>query len=293
MNAPARRPRRERPDLTAPVVTDEGVWGTLPPPYMAPAPAQRRSASAALTAALTAAVALALSVGALWQVTSRTVALPTHERALAALAQPDALLTLHAEAICAQAAAGERVSVPAFPVADATLAAQSVGCADGAPDLDAARGALLARGAELIYERGTGAFAPAGAAPADRSPSGDAAIRLLLGELSASWHSHATLLGVPVAAVALFLAALLALSRGRATPGPLGLALVLGAAPVALGAFVARLLAGRAGGPADPLLAAFGDVTASLAGVPLRLALAALLVGAALMLTERDGRRTS
>lgn len=287
MTAPVRRPPRDRPDLTAPVVTDQGVWGTLPPPYTPPAPQPRPTYTALLAAALAVVVALAIADVGLWLLTARTVAIPAHERALAALAQPDALLDLHADAICAQVAAGDRVSVPGFPVADATLPPDAAPCPGGALDHDAARAALLARGAELVYLRGTDAFAPAGATPADRSPSGDAAIRLLLGELGADWHGRAALLAVPLAAAALVLAATLALRRRRAALAPIGLALALGAAPVALAALAARLLAARADAPTDPLLAEFGDLTAALLGVPLRLSLAALLVGLALFASNR------
>jgi hypothetical protein len=65
------------------------------------------------------------------------------------------------------------------------------------------------------------------------------------------------------------------------------------AAPLSLGAGLVRIGAGRLGGPDDPLLAEFGDLAAALLGVPLRLGVAAGLVGVAVLAAGGLGRRSA
>src|SRR5690606_38917476 len=91
----ARPPRYEEPVEYAPVVTDEGVWGDLPPPYVPPEPPHGGAGwTWWLGALLVVLLAVWVSALTLSQLTSREVAIPAVQRGVAALSEVDALLTL-------------------------------------------------------------------------------------------------------------------------------------------------------------------------------------------------------
>ncbi len=254
----------------APVITDETVYGTPPPPYRAPE--RGVEARAWLTIALAVVTTFWLTAFALAQVTAREVAIPAAERSIAALSEVDSLLTLGERALCAQAGGDGALELPGFAVGDVQVRANEVRCVDGRVDLDALRALLLSRGADLVYLRGIEAFIEAGRTPAPTSPlSGAGAIRGLIDALTVTVHEPAALGAWGLGALGAMLAGtLLVMGRGLGRPARVGVALAIGATPVLLAALVLRFALGSlATGADDPMLREFIAIAHALLGVPL------------------------
>lgn len=277
----------------APVITDEGAFGRLPPVPdargRAPRPRSRVRRAAAQLALVAAAWVLVLAAA---HITSRAAAVPALARILAALTDVEGLLTAREQAVRAAATAGSpaggAVVVPGFPVPSATLTAAVARTGTRAEW----REVLLTAGASALYEHGLAAFAPEGAGTEGGLLSTAANTAFLIEALAASRHGVAT-----AAAVALGLGVLALAARvvrldpgGAATDGAsrfvaVGLALIAAgalAALVALGAVTALAAAGLIG--ASPLGDEVWAVARTLAWTPLRDAMYLAAAGAVIAL---------
>lgn len=273
----------------APVITDEGAMGPLPPARDARGRATRARSGVRRAAAQLALVAAAwVLVLASGHVTAREAAVPALARILAALTDVEGLLAAQEGAVRAAAASGAPVVVPGFPVPSATLTAADARTGTRAQWRDT----ILDAGAVILYARGMAAFAPEGAGSDGGPLSTTQNTALLIGGLSASTH-----LATTVAAVALGLGAFaLAVRVLRLDPAharaerasrlvAIGLALIVAAtlaAVVALGTVTLLLTAGLFGTShlADEVWA----ITRALAWTPLREALYLAAAGAAITL---------
>lgn len=173
------------------------------------------------------------------QVTSPRVALPALERVLATLTEIDGLLVMRAADVQTQLEAGrERLTLPDFPIADASVARTDAVGADGVLDHSSLRSALLAEATRMAYERGPTALGS--------ERPGDGLLSGLLIVLTQAQRTRAGALTASACVAALVLAALLLLATPRR-----GL-LALGAATIAAGlltAGVAMASGGLLGGP--------------------------------------------
>ena len=280
----------------APVATERGMFGTPPAPFIAyddpDSGGLRRVALWVLALAFAATVSGWLVLLSAAQATSEPVALPLHERAVAALTEIDALLDLHVETLQQQADTGaERLAVPGYPVRDATVAAERVIDASGDIDRDLLRAELLATSARLVYARGVDAFGEipgeqdeAPVAPRLLSRSGG--MRAMLDWLTSGRHSTAVVLLWPLGLAALVLGGLVVwTARGFGRFIAPGLALVAAAVPLLAGVLAMRLaLSFVAGGPDDELFDAFVTLARELTRLPLHNALWTAGAGLAVVL---------
>ena len=290
--------RDERPGRGdgAPVITDQGTWGSPPPTSPFEPPERAAEARAWLTLVLALVVGVWLTAFSLSQLTARAVAIPTAERGIAAVTEIDALLQLHETQLCAAAEAGGSapIDLAGFPVRDVLLRANEVHCANGVLDRTALRDLLLSRGADLLYLRGSGAFTDPSRVP-DAPPalSSTWLIRLLLDNMGAGLHEWLTLATWGTGAAGGLLALLVYLMGRRGTRlTRVGWAVFLGALPVLLaasGLWLLLLLFG--GSQSGTMLGEFTSITRSLAGLPARnaflLAVGGLLLVAPGALTWR------
>lgn len=253
----------------APVITDETIYGTPPPPYRPEDPGVE--ARTWLTIALALVTALWLTAFALAQVTSREVAIPAAERSIAALSEVDSLVTLGERALCAQAGGDGALNLPGFVVGEVQVRANEMRCADGRVDLQAMRALLLSRGADLVYLRGIEAFIEAGRTPEPASPlSGAGAVRGLIDTLTATVHEPAVLAAWALGALGAMLAgALVLMGRGLGRLARVGVGLAVGATPVLLATLALRFALGRLATDDDPMLREFIAIAHALLGVPL------------------------
>ena len=278
----------EREVPVAPVATEEGTFGTPPPPAPPESPPSHAVSRALVGSLLAGAVALWIAVLSVAQATDEPVALAALNRGVAALTEIDALLDLQIESVQEQADAGApTLTPPGYPVRDSEVSAAAVTRPDGTVDRELLRDALLRKSARLIYTRGVGAFRPAGAEPADialRSTSGG--IGALLDNLSSDNHGTAVVLLWPLGALCLLLAALLlALTRGFGRFVALGVALFAAAVAVLLGGLAVRLALGLVDAdPTDVLVEEFLSIGRDLAWLPVRNALWLAAAGVAVAL---------
>jgi len=284
----ARRPDRPREpagapppadpalDRPAPVVTEEGTFGTLPEDLDATLGeggwARPFVARLALAGFVVVAVAWVYAVSAA-QATSREVALPALARTVAALSEVDGLLALHRPDIAVAGASraadpAARVALPGFPVPDATLTAIEARDANA----DAQRALLLSRAAGVLYDGGAGALLVEDGTAADAGLfSTEGATRRLIAALSSSNHRALGALVWPLGAVALVLgAAAVALGRGFARFVALGGALLVTAALAAAVALALRWTAETLGDDGSVLAAELTAVVAEVAWTPAR-----------------------
>lgn len=269
--------RDERPGRGdgAPVITEQGTWGSPPPTSPFEPPERIAEARAWLTVALALVVATCLTVLSLSQLTARAVAIPTAERGIAAVTEIDALLRIHETQLCAAADAGGNtpIDLAGFPVRDVLLRANEVHCDNGVLDRAALRGLLLSRGAELLYLRGSEAFTDPSRTP-DAPPAFSSTwlIRALLDSLGAGLHEWLTLATWATGAVAGVLALLVYLLGRRGTRlSRVGWAVFLAALPVLLaasGLWLLLLLSG--GSQSGTMLGEFTSIARSLAALPAR-----------------------
>ena len=240
-----------------------------------------------LAVALAGAITLWLALLSVSQATSEAVALPLHERGLAALTEIDALLDAQLEAVQAQADGGaQRLSLPGYPVRDAEIETSTV-VVSGSVDRALLRAALLERSARLVYERGSGALGALAVVQPDAPLTSRAGfIRTMQDWPVAARHSDVTvplwLFGAASIALA---AALFYSARGFGRLIAPALALVAGALPVLAGAFALRLLLSMfEGGAGEPLLNEYVALARELTALPLRNALWLAAAGLALAL---------
>ncbi len=264
------------PDPPAPVVTDEGSYGRLPP-----APAsdfsrfEARADGARSRAVWFAGVGFAV-VAALWlaalsasQATDPTVALPVQERGVAVLTALDDLLELHAEEI-ASAQPGESggIAVPGFLVPGVELTEAEA--ASG--DLELMRAALLSRTADAIYADGIVALEPPEGPPIETTTFSTAGgTRRVMELLSQSNHDRASRFLEPLAIAALALAAVvLFLGHGFARFSGLGLAMVGAAVAVFLGALALKFAVAFIGSDGSVVAEEFSRLVDAVAWTPAR-----------------------
>lgn len=270
-------PEQER----APVITDEGTWGRVPPPYVPP----ERTAGAGPVWWVG---ALLVITGAIWlaalsmsQLSSRTVAMPAIEHGVAALTEVDALLEIHEQELCNLAESDAAVDIVAFPMRGISISSEDVQCTNGELDREGLRTMLVTQGAEQVYVHGADAFLDESASDEDASIlSASGAIRATLDSVGASMHDRVTTATWVLGAVCtVLIIVLLLLGRGIRRFAGLGLVLMLAAVPTLVGAialwFAVGLMDSGAGLTND-----FAEITRSLLGLPLRNAL--LLGGAGL-----------
>lgn len=292
MTTPSDSQGQETP---APVITDRGSYGRLPP---APTPDvsrfESRTVNARSSATLLSGVAFAI-VAALWlaalsasQATNPTVALPIQERGVAVLTSVDVLLERHAEEI-ATASPSETggVAVPGFlvPGVELTVAEAQSG------DLDLMHAALVSRSAEAIYEQGIEALQSPDAPPIETTTfSTPGGTRRVMELLSQANHDRAGQLVRPLAVVALLLAAVvLVIGNGFARFAALGLGMIGAGVLVLVGAFVLKFGIAFIGSDGTAVADEFSRLVDAAAWTPARNALVfgvggvVLLIPAALM----------
>jgi len=277
------------PEPPAPVITDSGSYGRLPP-----APAQDVSRFESRTVGARSGVTLLAGVGfaviaALWlsalsasQATTPTVALPIQERGVAILTSIDDLLELHAEEI-ASAAPTESggVAVPGFLVPGVEL---TVGEAQSG-DLDLMRAGLLARSGVAIYAEGVVALQPPDGLPIETTtfstPGGTRRVMNLLGQTN---HDRAERFVQPLAVVAIILAAVvLLLGNGFSRFTALGLAMIGAAVVVFLGALVLKFGIAFIGSDGTAVADEFSRLVDTAAWTPARNAIVFGAAGVALL----------
>lgn len=291
--APLERPRapegaRDFDTPPAPVVTDEGVYGTLPPPrrtlrdYEAPERSARStwSRAAGLLFALFAAAWLMLYSTA--QATGETVALPAIERTVDSLTGLEGLLTLQEGAI--RAMTEDPVVAPGFEVTGATLRASEV--ASGTPA--EWHRLLLERASRSIYTSGTGVLAPNGEQSDGGAFSTSGGAMLLMNTLSESNHSLASALLVPLAVAAgLALAAMLALGSPFGRFQTTGFALLLAATPAIIVGVLGIGMLAFIGTDGSALAEETHDIASEVVRIPFRNGLTVFVAGLAIAILAR------
>ncbi len=264
------------PDPPAPVITDAGSYGRLPP---APGPDLSRfedpTVGARSGVTWLAGVAFAL-VAALWlgalsasQAADPTVALPIQERGVATLTSIDALLATHAEEIAsATPTSNGGVAVPGFlvPGVELTVAEARSG------DLELMRAALLSRSATAIYEQGIEALQPPDGPLIETTTfSTPGGTRRVMELLSESNHDRASGLVRPLAIAAIVLAAVvLVLGNGFSRFGGLGLAMLGAATLVFIGALLLKFAIAFIGSDGTVLADEFSRLVDAAAWTPAR-----------------------
>jgi hypothetical protein len=276
-------------------VTDEGIWGDLPPPYVPPEPPRGGAGwQWWIGALLVVLVSLWLVALTLSQLTSREVAMPAVERGVAALSEVDALLQLHGNQICAQVDAGVPIEIPGFAVQGVTLHPQEVRCPNGELDRANLRALLVAQGAEQVYLRGTDAFREDTAAASTGSIlSASGAIRLVLDNVGADMNERISVLVFPLGLLCLLVGVgFLLLGRGLGRFIGLGWVLVVSAFPMLMGVLLMwGVLSLVESGPDNSLMSEFQHITRSLIGLPLRNALYIIVAGFAIAIPAWAVRR--
>ncbi len=260
----------------AAVATERGIIGEPRPPifddFDDPAGGFRIAAIWLFGLLLAGAIAAWLTVFSASQATSEEVALPALERGVTSLTDLDALLDVQRDALAAQASAGDTVTLPGFPLRDVDVPTSAV-TPDGTLDVTLLRDALLDRSARRIYTRGVAAFEGGEEIAVDASVlSAAGGIKTLLNLLSSDNHSAASFWLWPLGATALALGALLlATGSGFGRLIALGVAMVVGAAPVLIGGYALRLgLTMLAPDSGDPVVDEFVAIARQLTSLPIR-----------------------
>ncbi|MCK9486506.1 MAG: hypothetical protein M0R73_07370 [Dehalococcoidia bacterium] len=301
----ARPPRRLRPQRRtvepepeypyesnpAPVVTEQGVYGTLPAPGMTlghlrdydrgDRPARDQWARvAAMVLALVAGLWLVLYSAA--QATSESVAVPAIERTVESMTGLGALLRLHEGEI--RAGTDDPVTVPGFAAEGVSLTRQEV--RDGAPgDWHVT---LTERTATAIYHQGPGILSngPDQTGASTFSTTGGA--RLLMDTLSEANHGRVSFLVWPLGLVALAsLGAVLVLGRAFTRFSAVGFALLAAAAPAVVVSVLAIGLVAFIGSDGSDLAQETNGLAADLVRTPMRNGLTLALMGIAIVIPAR------
>lgn len=285
------RGREER----ATVITEQGTWGDVPPPYRPPDQTSGAGPAWWFGGLLVIVGMLFLAALSLAQLSSRTVAMPAIERGVASLTEIDALLAIHEEELCRLAATEAPIQVPGFPVQGIDVRVSDIRCTDGTLDRESLRALLLSKSADAVYLRGADAFQDDPDAAEETSIlSASGGIRATLDSVGASMHDRTTAATWVLGGMsALLLLAMLLLGRGVRRFAGLGLVLVIAAAPMLLGSLILWVVLGTMDS-GDGLTAQFAQITRSLLGVPIRNGLCVAVAGVALivpaLLVERAVR---
>ena len=264
-------PATPAPEPDAPVITDAGSYGRLPPP---PATDMRqfekRSFDARSTLSWIAMIGFALTA-VLWllalsasQATDPTVALPVQERGIAALTAIDELLVFHADALAE--AGGETVELPGFLVPGVTL----TGPEATSGDVGLMREALLGRAAARVYEEGVGTLHSSDSAAIETTMfSTPGGAHRVMDLLSASNHERATRYVRPLAILMIVLGGLaVALGSGFGRFSGLGFAMVGAAGVVFLAALGLKFLVAFIGSDGSVVAEEFSQLTNAVAWTP-------------------------
>jgi hypothetical protein len=266
----------------APVITDRGSYGRLPPPPEEELSRfQGRTLSARITVAWVAGVAFAIAA-TLWllalsaaQATDRQVAIPALERGIAAYTGIDDLLARYHDDL----ATGD-ATLPGFLVPGVALTpaeAQS-------GDVQLMREALLARAAEAVYEEGFAALEPAGAPVETQTFSTPGGARRVMDLLGASNHDRARALVWPLGILTVALAAaVLALGAGFGRFSGLGLAMIGAAVLVMIAALLTKFVIAFIGSDGSAVADEFSRLIDTIAWTPAENAIAFGIAGAALL----------
>ncbi len=302
---PARRPRQRRPrpvpapvepeyefeSAPAPVVTDEGVYGTLPPRVTTVGRLRdydRRESPPRDQWTRVAAGMLAMAVG-LWlvlysaaQVTGPAVAVPAIERVVESMTGLRPLLGLHEGEI--RAALDDPAVIPGFQVEGVALSRAEV----QAGDADEWHSTLLNRTAEAIYRDGPEVLSGGEELTGQGAFSTPGGARLLMRTLSEANHGRATLPLWPVGLVALAsAAAVLALGSAFGRFSALGFALLVGAVPPILAGVLGVGLVAFIGSDGSALAQETSALAGDLVRAPIRNGMTVLVLAVVIIIPAR------
>jgi hypothetical protein len=271
MNRELRAPTTPPPEPDAPVITDSGSYGRLPPP---PATNMRqfkeRSFDTRSTLSWIALICFALTA-VLWllvlsasQATNPTVALRVQERGIAALTTIDELLAFHSDALAE--AGGETVELPGFLVPGVNLTGREA----TSGDVGLMRAALLGRAAARVYEEGVSTLNASGSAAIETTMfSTPGGARRVMDLLSASNHERTTKYVRPLAILTIALGGLaMALGRGFGRFSGLGFAMVGAAGVVFLATLVLKFLVEFIGSDGSVVAEEFSQLMNAVAWTP-------------------------
>lgn len=281
-------PREHHP---APVVTDQGVYGTLPAPGMTLARLrdyERPQRPAREQWTRVAALVLALSMG-LWlvlasasQATSQAVAIPAIERTVESMTGLEGLLELHADAI--RAGSEDPAVIPGFSATGVSLSRQEVQA--GEPGQWHAL--LLERTASAIYHDGPGILSDGSEQSGAGTFSTTGGARLLMQTLSETNHGRSSLLLWPLGLVVLAsAAAVLALGRAFARFATLGFTLLVAAVPALLVAVLGMGLVAFIGSDGSGLAQETNGLASDIVRTPLRNGVTLAVVGLVILILAR------
>lgn len=280
-------PVRPRYDPPAPVVMEEGVFGT-PPSRMTLDDLERTRYHGSAPWISAAVIGFALAV-MVWlaaysaaQATGPTVALPVLERAVESLTGLRGLVTVQEPAIRAAATAGDAdapIIVPGFEVPGVALTRAQV--QEGSPDDWYA--SLLRASAEAVRQGGVEALAFSPDAETGGWFSTPGGARLLARMLSEDNHNRATMLLWPSAIASLLLGTLVFVAgHGLGRLQALGVGLVLAAVPVGVAGLAGMGIVAFAGSDGSPLANSLSAMAAELARTPFRNAITLAFAGLAI-----------
>lgn len=277
------------PEPPAPVITDAGSYGRLPPGpppdlsrFESPAGGARSGVTWLAAVAFAVVAALWLSALSASQATDPEIALPIQERGLATLTSIDDLLDRYADEI-ASATPTETggVAVPGFlvPGVELTIAEAQSG------DLALMRTALLARSATAIYEQGIEALQPPEGPLIETTTFSTAGgTRRVMELFSASNHDRVDRFIQPLAIAAIVLAAVvLFLGNGFSRFSGLGLAMIAAAVLVFVGALALKFAIAFVGSDGSLLADEFSRLVDTAAWTPARNAIVFGVGGVALL----------
>lgn len=280
-------PRPPETPQPAPVITESGSYGRLPPPPATDyAQFSKRPFNPRSTLSWVAMLGFAL-VAALWllalsasQVTNRAVALPVQERGIAAITGIDDLLALHADELAS--AQGDAVALPGFLVPDVTLTHQEATSGDVA----AMRAALLKRAATRVYEHGIGVLHASDDVAIETTVfSTPGGARRVMELLSAANHDRATGYATPLAILMVVLGGVaVALGRGFGRFTGLGFAMIGAAGLVFLVALGLKFLVAFIGSDGSVVAEEFSRLAGAVAWAPAKNAIAFGEAGLAILI---------
>jgi len=276
-------------DLPAPVVTHEGVYGTLPRPSRTLRDYQYRERGARETWSRVAGILFAL-IAATWlglysisQATSETVALPAISRTVETLTSLSQLLVLQEEAI--RESTDDPHTVFGFEVTGVTLSREEI--SDGNPATW--HTLLLDRTAQAIYTEGPGVLSLTGTQEGAGTFSTPGGARRLMTTLSESNHTLASALLYPLAIAALVtLAATFVLGTAFARFQTVGFALLVAATPtIVLAVLAIGFLNFVIGTDGSALATQTHQIASDIARTPLRNGLTVFVAGLLIAIPAR------
>lgn len=267
----------------APVVTDEGVYGTLPDRRDVFREYQRQERPWRDTLVRLAGMALAV-FGGLWLVlfsaseaTSEAVARPALESLVDTMVGLPGLLELHEPEISAETGDAE---VPGYPL-PITIPSE----ADGP---DEWREVILEQSSALLYADGPDALADGAEAEGSGTFSTSGGTRLLMSNLTQSRHDSIAFLLWPLGIAAVVaLIAIVAVGSGFLRFGALGLATAAAGIPAVLVGGLAWGIVAFVGSDGSALAEQGHEIASDLAWLPLRNGLTFVVVGLGVALAAR------